>query len=190
MFYCLLSWAFSIEIDRQVKAIGPEPNWWWLNIGSEWPSDAYDEAEWRIYICVSELTIIGSDNGLSPGRCQAHYLNQWRNIVNWTLRNKLHWNFIRNSNIFIQQNALENGVCEMASILSRPQCVNDLVLSHNKPLHEPILTKFKTPYGVTRPQCVKVMYYMWIIFYHLWGMNSFAFTNHYTCILISHYHAP
>ena len=31
---------------------------------------------------------------------------------------------IRNSNIFIQQNALENVVCEIASILSRPQCVN------------------------------------------------------------------
>ena len=27
------------------------------------------------------------------------------------------------SNIFIQENALENVVCEMASILFRPQCV-------------------------------------------------------------------
>ena len=27
------------------------------------------EAEWRI--CVSDLTVIGSDNGLSPGRRQA-----------------------------------------------------------------------------------------------------------------------
>ena len=31
--------------------------------------------------------------------------------------------FNRNWNIFIQENALENIVCEMASILSRPQCV-------------------------------------------------------------------
>ena len=54
-----------------------------------------------------------------------HYLNQWWNIVNWTLRNKLQWNFNRNSNIFIQENALENVVCEMASILSLPQCVNN-----------------------------------------------------------------
>ena len=46
---------------------------------------------------------------------------QW---VNWTIRNKLQWNFNGNSNIFIQENALENVVCEMASILSRPQCVN------------------------------------------------------------------
>ena len=53
-----------------------------------------------------------------------HYLKQCWIIVNWTLRNKLQWNFNRNSNIFIQENALEHVVCEMASILSRPQCVN------------------------------------------------------------------
>ena len=53
----------------------------------------------------------------------SHYLNQCWNIVNWSLRNKLQWNFNWNSNIFIQENALENIVCEMASILSRPQCV-------------------------------------------------------------------
>ena len=72
------------------------------------------------HICISELTIIGSDNGLSPRRRQTII---WNN-VNWTLRNKLQWNFNRNSNIFIQENALEHVVCEMASILSRPQCVN------------------------------------------------------------------
>ena len=56
----------------------------------------------------------------------SHYLNQCWNIVNWTLRNKLQWNFNRNSNMFIQENAHENVVCEMASILCRPQCVNTL----------------------------------------------------------------
>ena len=41
--------------------------------------------------------------------------------------NKLHRNFNRNSNIFIQENAFESVVCEMAAImLSRPQCVNSL----------------------------------------------------------------
>ena len=48
-------------------------------------------------------------------------MNHCCNIVYWTLRNKLPWNFNRNSNIFIQENALEDVVCEMASILSRPQ---------------------------------------------------------------------
>ena len=45
------------------------------------------------------------------------------NIVNWTLGYKLQWNFNRNSNIFIQENAFESVVCEMVAILSRPQCV-------------------------------------------------------------------
>ena len=53
-----------------------------------------------------------------------HYLNQCWNIVNSTLGNKLKWNLNRNLYIFIKENALENVVCEMSSILSRPQCVN------------------------------------------------------------------
>ena len=31
-----------------------------------------------------------------------------------------------NSNIFIQENALENVVCQMVAILSQPQCVNEI----------------------------------------------------------------
>ena len=58
--------------------------------------------------------------GLVPSR----YLKQCWNIINWTLRNKLQWNFNRNSNIFIKENAFENGDCKMASILSLPQCVD------------------------------------------------------------------
>ena len=45
-------------------------------------------------------------------------------IVNWTPWNKPQWNINRNSYIFIQENAFQNTVCEMAAILSRPQCVN------------------------------------------------------------------
>ena len=78
------------------------------------------------HICFGNLTIIGSDNGLIVAWSEpSHYLNQCWNIVNWNLRNKFQWNFNRNSNIFIQENALENVVCEMASILSRPRCVNN-----------------------------------------------------------------
>ena len=76
------------------------------------------------HICVGHLTIIGSDNGLSPGRRQAIiWSNQCWNIINWTLGNKLQWNFNRNSNIFIQEIAFESVVCEKAAILSRPQWV-------------------------------------------------------------------
>ena len=52
--------------------------------------------------CISKLTIIGSDNGLLPGRLQAIYLNQCWNIFNSNLRNKPHWNFKQNHYIFIQ----------------------------------------------------------------------------------------
>ena len=54
----------------------------------------------------------------------SHYLNQWWNIVIWTLRNKLQWNVNSNSNICIEENTFENVICEMLFILSQPQCVN------------------------------------------------------------------
>ena len=56
----------------------------------------------------------------------SHYLNQCWDVVNWTLRNKLQWNFHRNSYLFIQENAFENVVWKMTAIFSRPQCVNSL----------------------------------------------------------------
>ena len=69
------------------------------------------------HICVSNLTITGSDNGLSPGRRQAIILTNAGIMLIWTLlRNKFLWNINRNSYIFIQENAFENVVCEMASI--------------------------------------------------------------------------
>ena len=84
------------------------------------------------HICIGKLNIIGSDNGLPPigsdnglppGQHQAIYLNQCWNIVNWTPGNQLKWNYSQNSNIFIKENAFENVVLEMASIVSRPQSV-------------------------------------------------------------------
>ena len=60
-------------------------------------------------ICINKLTIIGSDNGFSPG---------WRQAIIWTntgifLIGPLETNF---SDIFIRiikENAFENVVCEM-----------------------------------------------------------------------------
>ena len=79
------------------------------------------------HICVSDLTSIASDNGLSPGRRQAIIRTNGGIIAynnNKSLRNKLQWIFSRNSNIFIQENAFESVVCEKAAISSRPQWVN------------------------------------------------------------------
>ena len=41
------------------------------------------------------------------------------------LWNKLQWKLQQSSCIFIQENAFENFLCEMAAIFSRPQCVNN-----------------------------------------------------------------
>ena len=50
----------------------------------------------------------------------------WRQIivVNWTLRNKLQWNFNQNTTLFVHENASENIVCKTAAILSRGRWVN------------------------------------------------------------------
>ena len=75
------------------------------------------------HICVIKVTIIGSDNGSSPGRRQAIIWTKCWDTVNRTLGNKLQWNLNRNLYIFIQENAFENVVWKMAAIMSRPQCV-------------------------------------------------------------------
>ena len=49
----------------------------------------------------------------------SHYLNQCWVIVNWTLTNKLQWNFNQNTKFFIHENPSENIVCEMTAILSQ-----------------------------------------------------------------------
>ena len=67
------------------------------------------------HICVSKLTTIGSDNGLSPGRRQAIIWSNAGILLNWTLETTF-------SEIFCE-NAFENVVWKTAAILSRPQCV-------------------------------------------------------------------
>ena len=61
-----------------------------------------------------------------------HYLNQCWNIVNLALGNKLQRLYYRNSNIFTHENAFENVISEMASILPRPHFVNSFSLATGK----------------------------------------------------------
>ena len=82
------------------------------------------------HVCVSKLTIIGSDNGLSPG---------WGQAIIWTnagilLIGPLGTNFskilIKIQTFSSKGNAFQDAVCEMLSILIRPQCVkNDHVIT-------------------------------------------------------------
>ena len=78
------------------------------------------------HICVGKQTIIVSDNGLSPGRRQAIIWTNAGILLIGPLGKNIQWNFHRNSNIFIHENAFENDVREMAAILPRSQCVNSM----------------------------------------------------------------
>ena len=99
-------------------------------------------------ICVSKLTIIGSDNGLSPGWRHAIILiNAEILLIEPWWKNQ--WSIYRNWDIFIQENAFENVLWKMAAILSRLQGVKLFVSSlprkdktKNEALHHWHLVKF------------------------------------------------
>ena len=75
------------------------------------------------HICVGNLTIIGSDNGLSPGRRQAIIWTNDGILLIGPLGTNFSEHLNRNSNLFIQEKTFESVVCEMATILSWPQWV-------------------------------------------------------------------
>ena len=76
------------------------------------------------HICVSKLTIIGSDNGLSPGRRRAIIWTNYGKLLVGSLGTNFSGFSIENSPVFIQENALGNVVYEMTAILIRPQWIN------------------------------------------------------------------
>ena len=117
---CVAHWTHSCVLDNCSQ------HQWFIFFLNSSPGLVRGKHYW-----LSKLTIIGSDNGLPP----SHHLNQCWNIVNWILGNKLQWNFNQNLHIFIQENVFHNVVCEMAAILSKPQCVNWIyvLMSRTKP---------------------------------------------------------
>ena len=70
-----------------------------------------------MHICIGNVTIIGSDNGLSPGQHQAIV---WTNAAILSISLKLCLKFINFHTIKCNVNV----VCEMAAILSWPESVN------------------------------------------------------------------
>ena len=75
-------------------------------------------------ICVGHLTIIGSDDDLSPGRRQAI---MWTNYGILS-RNKLQWNFNRNANISFKKMEFK-----MSSAKWRPFCLGLNVVNVDEP---------------------------------------------------------
>ena len=108
------------------KDVEEIPGQFAMNINSLRPSDAY-------------LRRLSNHHWFVAWSAPSHYLNQCWNIVDRTLRSKLQWNFNRNSKSFIQENAFESVVCDMATILSRPQCVKSKpqLIPTSKTSHKP-----------------------------------------------------
>ena len=106
----------SVNQDWKLHFLKSNPELWGDNELTHWG--------WVTYICMGNLTIIASDDGLSPGQRQANISTN--DVINSNLCNKLQWNLKQNSNIFTQEIAFENVVWKMAAILPRPQCVKRL----------------------------------------------------------------
>ena len=78
----------------------------WLTQPMFWHNEPVSLTHWGsvMHICIYNVTSIGSDNGLSPGWCQATI---WTNA----------------GILLIGPLGFESVICEMVAILSRPQCV-------------------------------------------------------------------
>ena len=68
------------------------------------------------YICVSNLAIIGSDNGLSLGRRQAIFWTNTGILLIGPLTNKFQWNF--NQNSLFENVPQQNGVYFVSASMS------------------------------------------------------------------------
>ena len=80
---------------------------------------------WHIY--VSKLTIIASDNGLLPNWRQTIISTNAQILLIGPLGTNFSEILIKNLYVFIQENAFEYVVWNLAAILSQPQCVNQVM---------------------------------------------------------------
>ena len=81
------------------------------------------------HICVGESGQHWFRKWLVAYSAPNHHLNQRWVIGNWAIRNKLQWNFNQNTKLFINENASENIVCEMAAILSGGDELNRMCIT-------------------------------------------------------------
>ena len=114
------------------------------------------------HLCVSKLTIIGSDNGFSPGRCQAIiYTNP---II--LLTGPLETNF---SEILILMFSAEKIYLKISSVKWRSFCLNHNVLSTNSILGNiEIYLNFLSFLNITMVQVVEIFFIeerQWCILY-------------------------
>ena len=101
------------------------------------------------HICVSKRTIIGSDDGSSPGRRQAIIWAKAGILLTGPSGTIFSENLNRNSYIFIHKNAFENVVWKKVAMLSRPQCVksNSIYLLM---VGKPALVRVSSAFAINR----------------------------------------
>ena len=92
----------------------------------------------------------------------SHYLNQYCFIINWILRNKIQSNYIHKSNIFIQENAFEYVICEMAAI-----CLGLNALKMSFKMADEISKKSQDTWERTQCCSAKSDHFTDDIFYHV-----------------------
>ena len=78
------------------------------------------------HICVNKLTIVDSDNDLSPGRRQAIIWTNAGVLLIGPIGTNFNEILIKIHALFIKENPFQIIVWKMAAILSRPQCVSIL----------------------------------------------------------------
>ena len=99
----------------------PQPHLWDIDMLTHWHRVTH--------ICIGNLTIIGQDNGLPPGRRQAIICTNAGILLIGPCGTGFSEILIGIHTFSFIKIRLENVVCEMPSILSRPQCVNGIVVS-------------------------------------------------------------
>ena len=133
---CILKWGFSIHVLKDARC------YWSL---TKWENEAHLNTiitflcvniyVWHIplthwgrvtHICVSDLTSIGSDNCLSPGRRQAIIKTNAGILLIRPLRTNFSEFLVEILIFSFKKIAFESVVCEKAAILSRPQWVKSL----------------------------------------------------------------
>ena len=76
------------------------------------------------HICVGKLIHRWFRQWLVVWAAPSHNLNQWWNIVYWTLGNELQWNLNRNSQFSFTNMHMKMSSGKLRPFLSRPQYVN------------------------------------------------------------------
>ena len=97
------------------------------------------------------------------------YPNQYWHIVNWTFGNKFQWNSNQNTTISVQEYEFENYICEVSSILSRPQCVKGETCCINQ--HHNELVKICTCSQLCQAICMQNNDQVHVSTQNMWDWN-------------------